>query len=138
VNTNEHKPPSGVRVELRGLTKRYATGTGTVTALEAVSFTVEPGAAVAVTGPSGSGKSTLLHVIGAMDVPDEGQVFVGDVEVTALGRREQPAYRRRIGFVFQRFHLLPALTALDNVAAPALPIAPTSTSSSVPATSWPA
>jgi putative ABC transport system ATP-binding protein len=72
-------------------------------------------------GPSGSGKSTLLHLIGAMDEPDEGKVVVGELEVTALARRARPEYRRRIGFVFQRFHLLPALTALDNIAAPLLP-----------------
>ncbi len=72
-------------------------------------------------GPSGSGKSTLLHLIGAMDEADGGTIVVGDYEVTQLARREQPDYRRRIGFVFQRFHLLPALTAIDNVASPLLP-----------------
>ncbi|MBA3691247.1 MAG: ATP-binding cassette domain-containing protein, partial [Actinobacteria bacterium] len=72
-------------------------------------------------GPSGSGKSTLLHLIGAMDQPDEGHIRVGDREVTALSRREQALYRRTIGFVFQRFHLLAALNVLDNVAAPVLP-----------------
>jgi putative ABC transport system ATP-binding protein len=74
-----------------------------------------------VAGPSGSGKSTLLHVIGAMDTPDAGSIVVGGREVTALSRGEQAAYRRTIGFVFQRFHLLPALSVRDNVAAPVLP-----------------
>jgi len=104
-----------------GLAKRYATNGNVVAALDGVSFSVEPGELLAVMGPSGSGKSTLLHLVGAMDVVDEGKIVVGDYEVTSLGRREQPGYRRRIGFVFQRFHLLPALTAIDNVAAPLLP-----------------
>jgi putative ABC transport system ATP-binding protein len=72
-------------------------------------------------GPSGSGKSKVLRLVGVMDAADEGTVAVGEYEVTSLPRRDRPAYRRQIGFVFQRFHLLPALTALDNVAVPLLP-----------------
>lgn len=86
-----------------------------------VDLTVHAGEAIGLMGPSGSGKSTLLHLIGAMDQPDEGHIRVGDREVTALSRREQALYRRTIGFVFQRFHLLAALNVLDNVAAPVLP-----------------
>jgi putative ABC transport system ATP-binding protein len=111
----------GAAVELHGVGKRYAAGEQTVVALDEVSLSFEAGTLVALAGPSGSGKSTLLHVLGAMDVPDRGTIRVGDDEVTALSRRERVAFRRRIGFVFQRFHLLPALTALDNVAAPLLP-----------------
>ena len=114
-------PPSGVRVEVKDLRKRYSTGAASVIALDGVTLSVAAGEMLAVTGPSGSGKSTLLHLIGAMDRLDEGQIRVGSVEVGELSRREQVAYRRTIGFVFQRFHLLPALTALDNVAAPLLP-----------------
>src|SRR5436189_4409962 len=112
---------SGARVEIRGLAKRYATGDKTVAALDGVDLTAEPGALVAVMGPSGSGKSTLLHLLGAMDGADEGEIIVGERTVTSLSRSEQVEYRRRIGFVFQRFHLLPALTAIDNVLAPVLP-----------------
>jgi putative ABC transport system ATP-binding protein len=115
------EPAAGAAVELAGVAKRYSTARQTVNALDDVSLAIEAGALVAVAGPSGSGKSTLLHVLGAMDVPDEGTVHVGGRELTALSRAERVAYRRRIGFVFQRFHLLPALTALDNVAAPLLP-----------------
>jgi putative ABC transport system ATP-binding protein len=117
----EVQPARGAQVDVEAVAKRYATERNAVAALDGVSFAVVPGSLVAVMGPSGSGKSTLLHLIGAMDQADEGKIVVGDCEVTALSRREQPAYRRRIGFVFQRFHLLPALTALDNVAAPLLP-----------------
>jgi putative ABC transport system ATP-binding protein len=110
-----------VTVEARGVAKRYSVGGAEVTALGGVDLSIEPGGLVAIVGPSGSGKSTLLHLLGAMDAPDEGTIHVGDTEVTALSRQEQVAYRRRVGFVFQRFHLLPALTAIDNVAAPLLP-----------------
>jgi putative ABC transport system ATP-binding protein len=113
---------TGVAVHVEGLSKRYRTGEEQgVVALNAVSLELEPGSATAVTGPSGSGKSTLLHLIGAMDDADSGTIRVGDREVTALSRRDQVDYRRTIGFVFQRFHLLPALSVLDNVAAPVLP-----------------
>ena len=111
----------GAHVLVERVAKRYAAPGGTIVALAGVSLAVDAGAAVGVTGPSGSGKSTLLHLVGAMDEADEGRIVVGDHEVTALDRRRQVEYRRTIGFVFQRFHLLPALTALDNVAAPLLP-----------------
>jgi putative ABC transport system ATP-binding protein len=112
---------SGARIQVEGLSKRYAAGDAAVVALDDVTLSVEPGRTVAITGPSGSGKSTLLHLVGAMDAADAGRIVVGDHEVTSLSRREQTAYRRRIGFVFQRFHLIAALTALDNVVAPLLP-----------------
>src|SRR5437868_3985662 len=105
----------GFRVELRGVTKRFETGARTITALDSVSFALEPGTVLAVTGPSGSGKSTLLHVLGAMDEADAGSIAVGDFAVDELDGRGQVAYRRRIGFVFQRFHLLPALAGLEIV-----------------------
>lgn len=111
----------GTSVLLDRVTKRYSTGSGSITALSDIKLSVPAGSIIGLTGPSGSGKSTMLHVVGAMDAADSGSVRVGDVDVSALGRREQAAYRRTIGFVFQRFHLLPALTALDNVAAPLLP-----------------
>jgi len=111
----------GAPVEVLGLSKRYATGGIDVVALDDVGFSLPAGALLAVMGPSGSGKSTLLHVLGAMDVADSGTARVGDADVTALTRKQQVFYRRTIGFVFQRFHLLPALTVLDNVIAPVLP-----------------
>ena len=111
----------GAPVEVLGLSKRYAAGGIDVVALADVGFSLPAGALLGVMGPSGSGKSTLLHVLGAMDVADSGTARVGDTDVTALSRKEQVLYRRTIGFVFQRFHLLPALTVLDNVIAPVLP-----------------
>jgi putative ABC transport system ATP-binding protein len=113
----------GFGIELEGVTRRYGTEPDAViTAIDDLTLSVEAGQVVAITGPSGSGKSTLLHVIGGMDVADAGSIRVGGREVTSLTRRERAEYRRTIGFVFQRFHLLPALTAGDNVAAPLIPI----------------
>ncbi|HKD93125.1 MAG TPA: ABC transporter ATP-binding protein [Gaiellaceae bacterium] len=111
----------GASVEVEGLGKRYDSGARSVLALSDVTFAADAGSVVGVMGPSGSGKSTLLHLIGAMDTADDGRVRVGEYDVTGLPQGAQADYRRHIGFVFQRFHLLPALTALDNVAAPLLP-----------------
>ena len=90
-------------------------------AVDGVSLTIDPGTAVSLTGPSGSGKSTLLHLMGAIEQLDSGSIAVAGQEIGKLSRKQLAAYRRTIGFVFQRFHLLPALTALDNVIAPVLP-----------------
>jgi putative ABC transport system ATP-binding protein len=114
---------AGLPVSLCDVSKTYRTGFGLpVHALNLVSLRVPSGQALAITGPSGSGKSTLLHLVGAMDTPDEGSITVGELELARLQERERAAFRSQIGFVFQRFHLLPALTALDNVAAPLLPL----------------
>jgi putative ABC transport system ATP-binding protein len=113
---------TGFAVALEGVTRRYPIAQGQwVTAIDGVTLEIGPGTVVAVAGPSGSGKSTLLHVVGAMDTTDAGSIRVGGKDVTKLSRRQQAEYRRTIGFVFQRFHLLPALTVLDNVVAPLLP-----------------
>lgn len=108
----------GVDVELRGVSKRYRTNGHVITALDDVELTVAAGAVVAITGPSGSGKSTLLYVIGAMDRPDSGTVRVGPCAVTTLSHSAESDHRRTIGFVFQRFHLHPGLSVLDNILAP--------------------
>jgi putative ABC transport system ATP-binding protein len=114
--------PGRGALELRGVTKRYGTGQGgQVTAADAVTFTIEAGAFAALTGASGSGKSTMLHMIGAIERPDSGTIISDGTEVTALRGNALADYRRTVGFVFQRYNLLPALTALDNVLAPVLP-----------------
>jgi putative ABC transport system ATP-binding protein len=111
--------PNGVI--LTNVTKRFRVGETTVMALDAVSLLVPRAGFVALTGPSGSGKSTLLHLVGAMDTADEGSIFVCGSEVTALSHAERVGYRRTVGFVFQKFHLLQSLTARDNVVVPVLP-----------------
>jgi putative ABC transport system ATP-binding protein len=99
---------------LYGVTKRYPGG---VTALDGVSLTVGYGELVAIVGPSGSGKSTMLHVLGTLDRPSAGAVWVDGYDTGILGDRELSALRAtRIGFVFQQFHLAPGVTAVDNVA----------------------
>ena len=113
----------GAFIGLDNVARRFRTGGGVaITALEDVSLTIEAGSAVALSGPSGSGKSTLLHLIAALDRPDEGSITVGGTDVGRLRGRGLDAHRRRVGFVFQRFNLLPALTTLDNVIAPVLPL----------------
>ncbi|MCX4448423.1 ABC transporter ATP-binding protein [Streptomyces sp. NBC_01789] len=106
-------------VRLRSVTRSYAGRSGAVTVLDAVSLDIPRGSFTAVMGPSGSGKSTLLQCTAGLDRPTAGQVFLGDTELTGLSERRLTLLRRsRIGFVFQAFNLLPALTAEQNVALP--------------------
>jgi putative ABC transport system ATP-binding protein len=101
-------------VELTGVTKTYPGG---VTALHDVTLSIAYGEMVAIVGPSGSGKSTMLHLIGTLDRPSAGEVHIDGHDVAALPDRRLSALRaRRIGFVFQQFHLAPGQSAVDNVA----------------------
>ncbi|MEV6370143.1 ABC transporter ATP-binding protein [Micromonospora musae] len=103
------------------MTKLYGTGVDAIVAANDVTVNIEPSSITAITGASGSGKSTLLHLIGAIEAPDKGRIRVGKKEITSVGTRGLVKYRRTLGFVFQRYHLLPTLSALDNVIAPVLP-----------------
>ena len=110
-------------VDVRRLTRIYGQGRTAVKALDEVNLSIERGAFVAIMGPSGSGKSTLLNIVGGLDRPTAGEVYIGDVEVTALPESQLYQIRRnQVGFVFQSFHLSPLLSTLDNVLLPALPI----------------
>ncbi|HYN97307.1 MAG TPA: ABC transporter ATP-binding protein [Pilimelia sp.] len=111
----------GAAVAVTALAKRFVAGGSQITAVDGLTISFEPGSMVAVTGASGSGKSTLLHLVGAIERADSGSIDVDGVQVTELRGKALAAYRRTVGFVFQRFHLLPALTALDNVVAAVLP-----------------
>ena len=102
---------------LRGVTKTYATGAGAVRALDGVDLDLYPGEFVVLLGPSGSGKSTLLNILGGLDTPTAGRVSFRDHDLSANDERVRTAFRRdHVGFVFQFYNLLPALTALENVA----------------------
>lgn len=115
-------PPADGKIRLSGVNRRYrGRGTVTVTALADVDLEIESGEVVAVVGPSGSGKSSLLHLIGGMDRPDAGEVLVGGQRIDRMSSRDLAIFRREVGFVFQRFHLLPALSVTDNVLAPLVP-----------------
>ena len=101
--------------------KEYMLGTTRVPALRGVSLAIEPGEFVAVAGPSGSGKSTLLNLVGCLDHPTSGQVYVGDVDVATLDDDALSDLRARtIGFIFQTFNLIPVLSAVENVEFPLL------------------
>ncbi len=102
-----------------GLTRRYKMGDTFVDALRGVDLTIAPGEFVALVGPSGSGKSTVLNLIGGLDRPTSGQVWINDTELSASNERTLTRHRRQhVGFVFQTFNLLPRLTAEENVALP--------------------
>jgi putative ABC transport system ATP-binding protein len=106
-------------VEARGVSKVFPMAAGPVAALRDVSIAIAPGEYIGVVGPSGCGKSTLLHVLGVVDVPSSGQVFFRDREIGSLSDADRSRLRlREIGFVFQRFFLLPMLTAWENVELP--------------------
>jgi putative ABC transport system ATP-binding protein len=106
-------------IRVRDLVMRLASGGRPVTILDGVSLDVAAGEVVAVTGPSGSGKSTLLGLIAGLDTPSAGTIAVDGIEVTGLGEAALARFRRRtLGFVFQSYHLIPTLTALENVAVP--------------------
>ena len=108
-------------LKAENLIKIYGKGENQVKALNGVSLSVEKGEFVAVVGTSGSGKSTLLHMLGGLDRPDSGKVYVDGKDIFALKEEELTIFRRRkIGFVFQTFNLIPRTSALKNVELPML------------------
>jgi ABC-type lipoprotein export system ATPase subunit len=116
----EAERPPLLRVDQ--VSKSYPLPTGRLQILHEMTFQVEPAEFVAITGPSGSGKTTLLSLLGALEQPDGGEIWLEDVAVHRLRGPEAANFRReQIGLVFQLFYLLPNLTALENVMVPLLP-----------------
>jgi len=106
-------------LKARGINKSYGSGRAEVKVLKGVTLEADAGEFLSVTGPSGCGKSTLLHILGALDVPDQGELEFRGEPVSSANRAWQAEYRnRRVGFVFQFYHLLPELTVLENVLIP--------------------
>lgn len=110
-------------VVANNLTKIYGSGTTSVAALKGVNLNVQQGEFIAVLGPSGSGKTTLLNMLGALDRPTRGQVFIDNEETSSVAERNLYRIRRRkLGFIFQTYYLVPSLNAIQNVLMPVLPI----------------
>ena len=120
--TNEIAPPdarTGIAARAVGLSKIYGEGDAAVRALDDVSVDFERARYTAIMGPSGSGKSTLLHCMAGLDTPTSGQVYIGDVDLTMLSEKALTLLRRRkVGFVFQAYNLVPTLTAAENITLP--------------------
>jgi lipoprotein-releasing system ATP-binding protein len=113
--------PRAPLLQVRDLRKSYRSGDGRLDVLRGVDFELEPGGFVAVVGQSGSGKSTLLQLMGLLDVPDAGEVCLGGRRIDSLPTHRRDRLRNEsIGMVFQAYHLLPELDALENVLAPLL------------------
>ncbi|HCT40967.1 MAG TPA: macrolide ABC transporter ATP-binding protein [Moraxellaceae bacterium] len=106
-------------INVIGVNKSFVLGDQTVHALRDINLTIERGEYLSVMGPSGSGKSTLLNLLGLLDRPDDGQYFLNNIETTALAEEERARLRgAHVGFIFQSFHLVPRLTARENIELP--------------------
>lgn len=108
-------------IAVKNLTKQFPTPTGSLKILDGIDVQIQPGHNLAVVGPSGSGKSTFLHILGTLDQPSSGEVSILDQDPSSLTEHQLAEFRNRnIGFVFQDHHLLPQLTARENVVIPAI------------------
>lgn len=108
-------------LEVRNLSKKYKQGENTIHALDNVSFSVEKGEFISIIGPSGSGKSTLLHVLGAVDKPDSGEIFLNGQNVLTQNDEQLAVFRRRqVGLIYQFYNLIPILSAIENIELPVL------------------
>ena len=109
-----------ILVRAENIVKNYVSGTETLYILKGISFNIEKGKSVAISGQSGSGKSTLLNILGGLDKTGSGRVFTGNYEITSLSEKELSLYRsKQVGFIFQFHYLLKDFTALENIMLPA-------------------
>jgi len=117
--THPNNATSGLLLEARGLKRHYDRGSETVRALDGIDLDISSGEMVAIVGPSGSGKTTLINLLSCLDSPDAGSLTLAGKSVAGLNEEELTEIRRgRIGYIFQKFHLLPALTVAENVELP--------------------
>jgi len=106
-------------IETKNIIKTYGIGEAKSTILKSISLKIEEGEFVMIMGPSGCGKSTLMNILGLLDVPSKGDIYIKDKKTTKMDENERAVYRRKIsGFIFQQFHLISTLTALGNVELP--------------------
>jgi ABC-type lipoprotein export system ATPase subunit len=118
-DAQQELPESAITVEASGLSKTFRLQGEVIQAVDEVSFTFTEGQFVAILGPSGCGKSTLLYLLAGLDKPTSGELMIDGVDVKRLSGRQEYRFRRqKLGFVFQSFHLIPSLTALENVMLP--------------------
>ena len=111
--------PKENTVRVRNLIKKYEMGTTVIEALRGTNFEIRRGEYISIMGPSGSGKSTLFNMIGGLDKPTEGRVYIDEVDIAQLDAYELAWLRcRKIGYIFQSFNLIPVMTALENVSLP--------------------
>ena len=121
VNRSERNGNIMEILRVEHLKKTYGEGENTVHALDDVSFSVEKGEFTAIIGPSGSGKSTLLHILGAVDVPTSGKVYMDGQDVFAQNEEELAVFRRRqVGLIYQFYNLIPVLNVRENITLPIL------------------
>lgn len=103
-------------LQVKSVSKRYQMGNNVIVANDDICFEIEKGELVVILGPSGAGKSTVLNILGGMDQPDEGQVYIEGNDIAQYNERQLTQYRRtEVGFVFQFYNLVPNLTAKENV-----------------------
>lgn len=108
-------------IELKGISRTYTNSAQPLTVLKNINLTIAAGELVAIIGASGSGKSTLMNIMGCLDVPDQGDYYIGGQNASHLSPDELARLRREhIGFIFQRYHLMPDISALANVEIPAI------------------
>ena len=108
-------------IKISDLSKVYGQGANRVTALDNVSLSIEKGEFIAIIGPSGSGKSTLLHIIGGVDIPTSGKVYLNDQDVYAQSSEKLAIFRRRqVGLIYQFHNLIPTLNVVENITLPIL------------------
>lgn len=114
--------PASILVQCRGVAKRFRKSKQWITPLEALDLEVPRGEFLALMGPSGSGKTTLLNLLAGIDSPSEGEIDIGGTAIHSLSRRSLAAWRaRHVGYIFQLYHLIPVLSAYENVELPLLP-----------------
>jgi putative ABC transport system ATP-binding protein len=119
LNHNVEVSAVGVMIRIDGLTKRYRLGQEIITALDNVSLEIAEGEFLCILGTSGSGKTTMLHIMAGLERPSRGSVFIKDINLSKMKEKNMAVFRRKyMGFIFQSYHLIPSLTALENVTLP--------------------